>query len=166
MHAQGFRTFVEIGPGAVLSRLVADTLEGRPALSTSYEKHGTGLRGFLLMLAELAAAGHSLDLTWLYADRAVVRTAASTGLAGWTVDGQLVRDRAGVPLSNGLRPDKAAALVEEMRQRAGSHLAGAEPPGHNELTPAHVTQTLGFLDRPGPGHASIDETVIEEGTDM
>ncbi|PPK71213.1 type I polyketide synthase [Actinokineospora auranticolor] len=87
MHAAGARTFVEVGPGTVLTGLVGAILADAQHTAVACDPGAPGLRGFLTALARLAAAGVPVDTDWLVRGRARHRAAA----APWTVDGQLVR---------------------------------------------------------------------------
>jgi acyl transferase domain-containing protein/NAD(P)H-dependent flavin oxidoreductase YrpB (nitropropane dioxygenase family) len=140
MYAAGARTFVEVGPGSVLSGLVAATLGDRPHLSVPCSDggvHGTGLRGFLAAVARLAVAGVPVRTGWLYAGRDAVDCVDQPlpKPAGWTVDGQLVRTAAGEPLPGGLAPARRVQGVRmEPDRPAGPPTPGqagppAEPAG-------------------------------------
>ncbi|MFO1270172.1 MAG: SDR family NAD(P)-dependent oxidoreductase [Rubrivivax sp.] len=68
MHADGARLFVEVGPKAVLSKLVGRILEGKPHLAVALDD-GSGLAGLLSGLGQLALAGVALDLGPLFEGR-------------------------------------------------------------------------------------------------
>ncbi len=68
MHGDGARLFVEVGPKAVLSKLVGRILEGRPHAVVALDD-GSGLLGLLAGIGALALAGVPLDLGPLFAGR-------------------------------------------------------------------------------------------------
>ncbi|MCB1994310.1 MAG: SDR family NAD(P)-dependent oxidoreductase [Burkholderiaceae bacterium] len=70
MHADGARIFVEIGPKAVLSRLVGRILGDKPHLAVAVDEGG-GLVGLLGAVGRLLCAGLSLDPAPLFAGRDV-----------------------------------------------------------------------------------------------
>ena len=62
MYAAGARTFIEVGPDAVLSKLTERCLEGRPHLAVSLDQRGKhGLTALQSALGRLAVAGHALS---------------------------------------------------------------------------------------------------------
>ncbi|WP_018680512.1 type I polyketide synthase [Actinokineospora enzanensis] len=93
MHAAGARTFVEVGPGSVLTGLVGAILGDAPHTAVATDPGAPGLRGLLTALARLAAAGVPVDTDWLVRgrDRTLSAATPAAGVAPWTVDGQLVR---------------------------------------------------------------------------
>ncbi|MGN0064833.1 MAG: SDR family NAD(P)-dependent oxidoreductase [Nocardioides sp.] len=107
MYAAGVRVFVEAGPGRVLTGSVGKILGDRPHTAIACDASGeSGLRRFLLALAELAGAGVEIDPSMLFEGRAQRLDLASLPVAtpGWTVDGALVRRADGTVLPNSLQP--------------------------------------------------------------
>ncbi|WP_235826014.1 type I polyketide synthase, partial [Candidatus Frankia alpina] len=107
MYAAGVRTFVEAGPGRVLSQLVGKILDGRPHRVVATDVAGeSGLRRLLFALAELAAAGVGVDSAPLFTGRDA-RMVSATDVPrrpGWLIDGAYVRTADGRFLPGGLRP--------------------------------------------------------------
>ncbi|MFJ4961814.1 SDR family oxidoreductase [Streptomyces sp. NPDC088729] len=126
MYEAGARTFVEVGPGRVLTRLVADILGERPHRVVACEPRAdSSLPGFLDALARLAAAGVPVVTDWMFQGRDAIdaeRTPAPR-LPGWTVDGHLVRTASGEPLPGALAP--ARRVVETPVTHAGQTPDGA-----------------------------------------
>jgi len=88
MAADGATVFIELGPKAILTGLVQQTLENTVAvpLGTS------GLRGFLTGLATLIASGVAVDVEALFAGRDLHPEAKpQTRAQAWWVDGGGVR---------------------------------------------------------------------------
>ena len=102
MYAAGARVFVEAGPGQVLTGLVGQILGDRPHLAVACEPPAR---------AAACAACSPRSPSWPVAGRAGATPAGCSAAAtpstvpgraaperpGWTVDGQLVRDRARQP---------------------------------------------------------------------
>ncbi len=70
MHQGGARVFLEVGPGRVLTPLVASVLGDRPHLAVACQSgRNGGLHGWLDAVARLAVAGLPVRLARLTADR-------------------------------------------------------------------------------------------------
>ncbi len=67
MHADGVTTFVEVGPGSVLTGLVGRILDPETTLTVALDsRQATGLKPLFTGLAKLAAAGLPVDLHRLW----------------------------------------------------------------------------------------------------
>ena len=67
LYASGVRSFVEVGPAAVLSGLVGECLKGRPHLALSLDRKGqNGVTSLWNALGALAVNGVPLDLARLH----------------------------------------------------------------------------------------------------
>ncbi|MGI5208174.1 acyltransferase domain-containing protein [Spirillospora sp. CA-108201] len=106
MYAAGARTFVEAGPGRVLTGHVAAILGDRPHTAVSCDAPGDdALAGLLRGLAELAAAGVPVDPLPLFAGRDARPLSGEPAPApGWIVNGHLVRTAGGGYPAGALRP--------------------------------------------------------------
>ncbi len=62
MYGRGARTFVEVGPGSVLTAMVGRILGDRPHQAVALDRSGKhGVTSLWLGLAQLATAGHAVD---------------------------------------------------------------------------------------------------------
>ena len=107
MYEAGVRTFIEAGPGRVLTAQVGRILGDRPHRMIATDASGEpGVRRLLLGVAELATAGLDVDLQVLFEGRAEPTEVAAWPhpAPGWVVDGAFVRTADGSTVPNGLRP--------------------------------------------------------------
>jgi acyl transferase domain-containing protein len=110
MYEAGVRVFVEAGPGRVLTQLVGKILGERPHRAGACDSSGeSGVRRFLLALAELAVIGADLDTDVLFEGRAetLALGALPVRAPGWTLDGHLVRTAEGAVVAGSLQPADA-----------------------------------------------------------
>jgi polyketide-type polyunsaturated fatty acid synthase PfaA len=69
MVARGVRTFVEVGPGSVLTSMVGRICGDRPHLAVALDRPGKhGVSTLWQGLAQIAVAGHPLDFAALWAE--------------------------------------------------------------------------------------------------
>jgi malonyl CoA-acyl carrier protein transacylase len=175
LYKDGSRVFVEVGPGAVLSPMVASILDGRPYLAVSCDApERPGIPALLQALAKLAVAGVAFRPARLTADRDARRLdldqlppgdgtpplAAST----WLVNGSRARPIGGPePLRLGqvLPPPITKPALESAPERNGHHNGVMTNGKHNSrLSPMIDTHTRpNGVPKPAPvavqnGHAS------------
>ncbi|MEV8021337.1 SDR family NAD(P)-dependent oxidoreductase [Streptomyces sp. NPDC086554] len=146
MYASGVRTFIEAGPGRVLTGLVGRTLGDRPHTAVPLDVPGEhGLTRLVTALAELAAAGVPFDPEPLYKGRTAALPAEAPRRAGWLVDGHLVRTADGEPVAGGLLPARrvAAGPVAAVDRREDAVLEYLR--GTRELVAAQRDVLLGYL---------------------
>ncbi|MEW2439550.1 SDR family NAD(P)-dependent oxidoreductase [Streptomyces caniferus] len=140
MYAAGVRTFVEAGPGRVLTGLVGRILGERPHTAVALDVPGEpGLARLPHVLARLAAAGVPIDPEALFHGRTETLPAAPPRRPGWLVDGHLVRTADGALLPGGLRP---ARRVETRRDHEGAAALGSAPASGDSARQAAVLEYL------------------------
>ncbi|HEV2372499.1 MAG TPA: SDR family NAD(P)-dependent oxidoreductase [Streptosporangiaceae bacterium] len=160
MYAAGARTFVEAGPGRVLTGLVGAVLQDLPHTALACDVPGeNGLVQLLKTLAALIQAGVPVDPAPLFAGRVEPVAEPVPRRPGWTVDGQLVRTADGQPLPGGLQPattapqvciaSPAAAPQPNDRDRVVTEFLSTT----RELLAAQRDVVLGYLGTTVNGHA-------------
>ena len=123
MYAAGVRVFVEAGPGRVLTQQVGRILGEREHHAIACDAAGeSGLRRFLLALAELASLGVEVDPSFLFEGRAERLDLAALPVAtpGWTVDGAFVRRSDGTVLPHSLQPADTLPAVSVPTSESGA----------------------------------------------
>ncbi|MGW2584217.1 SDR family NAD(P)-dependent oxidoreductase [Streptomyces virginiae] len=160
MYAAGVRTFVEAGPGRVLSGLVGRILHGRPHTVVPLDVPGEhGLLRLVTAVAELMAAGVAVAPQTLFRGRTSRLPENAPRRPGWLVDGHLVRTADGAPVPGGLRPARRVAPVTYPGGREAATEKGDRREeavleylrGSRELVEAQRDVLLGFLGA-GPRH--------------
>ncbi|MBZ0157481.1 MAG: SDR family NAD(P)-dependent oxidoreductase [Alphaproteobacteria bacterium] len=69
MYRDGARVFLELGPKAVLTRLIGSILEGKPHKAIAIDSNGGGITGMLHAFGQLLCAGVALDIVKLFEGR-------------------------------------------------------------------------------------------------
>ena len=123
MYEAGARVFVEVGPGRVLKGLVGQILGDSNHTAVSLDA-GNGLKGMLLGLAEIEAAGIAVDFTALFEDREcravdLQEEARSPQVPAtlWYVDGGRVRTPDQPFIGTGELPLLSYEQVQQARER-------------------------------------------------
>ncbi len=142
MYAAGARVFVEVGPGAIQTRLVQQCLEGRDALAVATDRRGrNGVVALLEGVAQLAATGVPLRLAALWDGvrgevdpRTVVRPPGAIEVSGANI-GSPYPPRGGAAALPPPNPPRAAvaapvapAVAAPNPSRAASVAAPFAPP--------------------------------------
>ncbi|MFE3604818.1 SDR family NAD(P)-dependent oxidoreductase [Streptomyces goshikiensis] len=162
MYAAGVRTFVEAGPGRVLSGLVSRVLGDRPHVVVPLDVPGThGLVRLVTALAELVAAGVPIAPEALFRGRTAPLPDRAPRRPGWLVDGHLVRDAAGAPVPGGLRPARpVSAPATPPWPHPARDTAGTPAP--DGLRPAHPASAPATPPWPHPAPAPSTPTTRSE----
>ncbi|MEC4018581.1 polyketide synthase, partial [Streptomyces sp. H27-D2] len=155
MYTAGVRTFVEAGPGRVLTGLVGRILADRPHTAVACDAPGEhGLTRLVTALAELAAAGVPVDPEALFKGRAGTLPEAAPRRPGWLVDGHLVRTSDGEPVVGGLRPARRVTAGRAAEAGAREDAVLAYLRGARELVAAQRDVMLGYLGATPTGSAT------------
>ncbi|WP_406629977.1 SDR family NAD(P)-dependent oxidoreductase [Amycolatopsis sp. WGS_07] len=157
MYAAGARTFVEVGPGRVLTGLVAEILGDRPHTAVAC---GPGLQGFLTALSRLAQAGVAVRT-----ERLARPPRPEPAATAWTVDGRSVRaPGAEVPALPPARRIRSTAMTEPAPGRDQAVVDFLRTA--RELVAAQRDVMLGYLGTPVapavPAAPALVPVTIEE----
>ena len=139
MHSDGVRSFVETGPHARLTGLVASILDGEPHHAFALDAtHGSrsGVRDLARVLAQIGALGHTIDLQPWDASFRPTPAPASAGRAGLTyrVGGANIRTRKREPMQR----DETKAAPPVTSQAAPRETAAPPETGITAPPPAPV----------------------------
>ncbi|MFJ3725515.1 SDR family NAD(P)-dependent oxidoreductase [Streptomyces sp. NPDC090045] len=168
MYAAGVRTFVEAGPGRVLTALIGRILSDRPHTVVPLDIPGEhGLVRLVTALAELISAGVAISPEALFRGRTSRLPERAPRRPGWLVDGHLVRTAAGTPVPGGLRPaQRVAAPDHDTTTNGGTGMTSGTSTGRSagheeavleylrstrELVAAQRDVLLGYLGLPSHG---------------
>jgi acyl transferase domain-containing protein/NAD(P)H-dependent flavin oxidoreductase YrpB (nitropropane dioxygenase family)/acyl carrier protein len=157
MYDAGIRTFVEVGPGRVLSGLTRATLGDRPHETVALQERA-GLAGLLTAVARLAVAGVDLRTGPLFAGRDVRDPNTLPAVPAWTVDGQLVRRVDGAVVPGALQPARPVTESVMSQQSSSDALVAEFLRTSREMVAAQRDVMLGYLgaapaQSPLPAHA-------------
>ena len=159
MHKDGVRTFVETGPHARLSGLVASVLDGEPHHAFALDaSHGSrsGIRDLARVLAQIGSLGHTIDLQPWDASFEAPAAPATAGRAALTyqIGGANIRTRKREPMPR--NDDKAVPPTPGQ----GAHVQNTAPTG-TDSDPA-VPSTPALLQAPAaPTAAPVVGSVAE-----
>ena len=138
MYRDGARTFLELGPKSVLSRLVDRILGDRPHLSIAIDGNGGGIAGLLHAYAQLVCAGVALNVTDLFAGRDCLagdparldqlRRGATPSPHSWMLNGSGVRRVS--------EPVRQFSVLKENLETVPTGDSSAQPVGPGSVRPA------------------------------
>lgn len=158
LYAAGVRTFVEAGPGRVLTGLVGRILGERPHTVVPLDVPGEhGLLRLVTALAELAAAGVPVAPEALFRGRASRLPDRAPRRPGWLVDGHLVRTADGTPVRGGLQP---ARRVPNATATTAPRTGVPRTEGDTAMPDEGAWSTLGGA-AAAPAADRREETVLE-----
>ena len=158
MYADGARTFVEVGPKAVLTGLVRRILGDRPHVAVALNK-GNGIADLVGAFGQLLCAGADLDVPALFLGRecriadpaklASLKVSQSVPRTAWLLNGGCAR-RAGEPPRQigvtleqvaGLQPERPPALAGTPVASADGLRAIRPAPGPHPEAPTYPQNT-------------------------
>jgi malonyl CoA-acyl carrier protein transacylase len=146
MYDDGVRTFVEVGPGAMLTGFVRSTLKGRPHAALPSNIAGRpALDQLLLVLGRLFVSGHDVDVSGLWRD-APARDAAPAGgdqPPGPTPASTAEPDRRDLIPASSAEPERPGLTPT------------AQPPIAADIVERHFALMRTFLDVQQRSHARV-----------
>jgi acyl transferase domain-containing protein len=163
MWARGARTFVEVGPGAVLTDLVARILEGKPHVAIATDRKGKhGVTALQEALGRLSIAGVAVDYAPLWADVAPPappkkKPAMTIGMNGANIGKPYPPPggAAALPKPNPPRSAVAPAAPAKPVAAPAAAPAPAAKPASNGLNGAHAPVAPALAAAPAPSSTPI-----------
>ena len=148
MHAAGARTFIEVGPGSVLTGLTEKILDGDAHVAVALERKGkSGTESLLLALAKLCAAGVSMQLGQLFseyelpadpADHVPARMPVAINGSNYGKPYPPVGGSAALPKPNPSRPKAPTETAVTTKKPNAAPSNGVHPQAHALPVPAPV----------------------------
>jgi acyl transferase domain-containing protein/acyl carrier protein len=185
MWQAGARTFVEVGPGSVLTNLVGKCLAGQEHAAVSLDAKGrNGIRSLWIGLAQLAAAGVPMNFESLWADyrlgddpRTREQPKLTLKINGSNYGRPQISDKA-VPRptaiaastdhsdrTNGHRTESESKLASSETIPAGAHLNGAASAAAHPV-PAPVARTVTPVTPSGSAPVALNGNGAHTGASM
>ena len=113
LYADGFRTFIEIGPGSTLTGFVRNTLRGKPHTAiTTHVARRPGFAQLLQVLGRLFVLGHDVDPSRLADPHLTIATEGIPSAAASPRVAESVPAPAPEPGAAALPPEARAAIVQ------------------------------------------------------
>jgi len=154
MYAAGARTFVEVGPGRVLSGLIAQILGDRPHRAIATDAPGkSGVRQLLCALAQLATSGVAMDVSSLFVGRQVQPVDVDAALpapakTSWRINGYTARPRLGQLPAAAYKPAPQPVVTSQSQlvspSRPVAH--GAVSMSNNNNAPADASREAAVIE--------------------
>jgi len=154
MYAAGARTFLEVGPGAVLTGLLGRILDGRPHLAVNLDRKGrNGVETLQLALARLVAAGVPMSPAKPFADVRVDRTEGTAAASKLAVaidgsnHGKLYPPPGGAASLPAPNPPRPAPLPQQ-----GASAPANPPAAAPQESPMRIETAVPVSSAPSPSH--------------
>jgi malonyl CoA-acyl carrier protein transacylase len=168
MYAAGARTFIEVGPKSILTKLVSQILTDKNHTVVSLDGQGGGLRGFLLALGTLVTRSAGIKLTALFEGRDVQSLDLSRLVAltrkpelsrtTWLVNGGNVRPHNQAVGYTGQIPPltlETATQAKRETKDEGSHNLSVMKSDHSPVPPAPTPTSTPVPSAPTPTSTSV-----------
>lgn len=160
MYAAGARVFIEVGPKAVLSRLVGRILDGRAHQAIALDERGAGITSLLTALARLFCLGVSFQPTALFARRDCLRS-SNGRLDGLWQDASLPKQ---AWLLNGSGARRASAAQRQIGVRQGEVLPAATSEPRTLVAPVAQPLSIPVPQRAAQAAPRVKERLVMSET--